>query len=1184
MRVAIDIDGVLNYVEKFQLKYGIPWFEKRGYSVVNKNGFDITDIFGCTEDVKKDFWKSCHNGGMPVLGALIFDFAKNSEARPGINELFKLLKENGDSVYIITERYATGRKSLFGAYNRSLVYEWFKKNGINISRENIVFVPENMKKEDVYRSMHIDVIVEDNPENLKAIERIEGLYAIAFNASYNKEYNHSNLFRANLPSEVFPIIKTIEGLKTEMANNKKIKRPKQFETASGVPSKDRVWRQYYAEEEENVSIPSMNMLDYLKERASKWPDAIMIEDDFGHRYTYKTFLDEIVPKYAKALVNFGVKTGEPVIIALPNLIAVQAAKFALVDIGAIPVMVNPLSSSEEFCTYLNTVINGKTPKVMLMFNRSANTVKEAMQRCGKQLEHIISIGVNSDFGALLNFGYKMTEGKNDPAPELFKSLNNVCSLKDFLDAAKRVETYDKAPYQKDNTAVIYFTGGTTGSEKAVEITNENAIAIAKQFSILVKNSEINDVTMNAMPWFHVFGDNQIFYFAACNGMTNYVIPKFNRKEVDKLFKRDIVNYNGVPAFLGATLANLSDCGRLKSIKKMISGGANLPYSTQLALNQALKKSGSNAVVEVGYGITEGAGGVCYTLVGTDKAGCIGIPTPGTIMKIVDSESGEELGYNQDGEICFSGPSVMKSYLNNPEETAKCLRTDEDGIKWFHSGDMGRVDENGLFYFSDRIKRIIIVSGENVYPNRVEKEVINHFGDVVAECFMISQPDAEKGEVPILKILLKPSVSPSIDLRNSIQSKVQETFHNKKYWPRKIDFIKSVPMTKMSKADYKRLGDPSLIVTLEDSKDGKEEKDKVKKNKVKTLYGGNRFYKTFHDIYSPLYKSPLFGRRIKYVGTENIPGDGNCIFAMNHLNAQDQNAILAHVDGIVSLPSKLEYFDKTLSNFFMTRMQMIPVDRYGDAKYAKEWIKGLINTIPCDDFVSDDRVEQEIINYVDALDVKKYSGPQKIVEVVTEYILSKSYGRIGEEAVARISAMPTSGKENGYGRALEAGKKIEEYLNAGRMVGVFPEGTRNASFAETGELLPFHSGTLYWARNTNTVIVPTAITGEHKQGGELLVRFGKPIYIGRELNDSEIKKGTESLRNSIYELVLTNLVEQETDVNNKALEAAIEHLKIEKNDQNELLLQSVNQMLRHNASKRNEALLEAIECWNNKQDA
>lgn len=1168
MRIGIDIDGVLNYIEQFQLEYAIPWFVERGYSVKKPDGFDIMDIFECSEELRNEFWKS-NRSKKGIYNALIFDFARNSEARPGIVEMLNKIEENGDHFFIISERYGTDKNGVFSKYCKHLVYKWLKKNNVNIPKKDVLFVPFGKSKKDVYIENDIDIILEDNVKNIKAIEDIEDLYAIVFNAGHNKDYDNEKLYRVDLPTEVFPVIKQIESRKRKKEKENQIVRPNQFLPKTGKASVDMVWRQYIPEEDEEIEIPNVKMIDFLRERSKAFSDVVMIDDNYGNKITYKEFFNKYVPMYAKAFTANGVKEGDCVIIALPNILATQAAKFALNEIGAIPVMANPLSSPDEFTNYFNIKSpSGNKPKVMLMFNRSFKSVKEAMNNGDNDIEIIICMGVNNDFNTLYNMGYKLLESKNDPTKEELRKVKEIISCMQFLEGGKKIDNYPVSKFEKNTCAVIYFTGGTTGNEKSVMITNENAIAIALQFTKYIKGDKVGKVTINAMPWFHVYGDNQIFYFASCNGMINVPVAKFDRNKVESLFKKNypIVNYNGVPTFFRATFANLKDISRLSHIENMISGGDSIPIEEVRKNNKVLKRAGSQAVMRTGYGITEGAGGVCYTLVGEDEEDCIGIPTPGTNMKIVAPGTEEELSYNETGEICFSGPSVMAGYLNNPIETANVLRLHKDGRIWFHSGDMGFAKDNGKFYFATRIKRMIIVSGENVYPNRIENVILENFVEIVDQCYVIGRKDIDKGEIPVAKILLKSGVKPSKKIQVEIRELCKAKFKNKKYWPVSIDFIKYVPQTKMSKADLKKMDAPSLIIDLDE-----ERKVLSKEEKVKENYASNRFYMNFSGVYSKIYKAKWISRDVTYIGRENIPEHGAGIIAMNHLNAQDQNAVLSNVDRIISLPSKKEYFDRKLSSFFMTRMEMIPVDRNGDVEFAKEWAKGLVRTSPLADYIIDSKYIKDILNYIDSINAKNVKSPKELVQVVKEYILSRN-SSLSESLIDRLTNMPVSGGENGYGRAQKINEVVLERLNAGRLIGVFPEGTRNNGFIQSGILLPFHDGVVYWARDTYSPIIPTAITGDHKRGGEILVRSGNPIYIDSDLSKDDIKEATANLRDEIYKLVLLNLINQETEYNNIALEKAIDYLLNDNSVKSKDILEIVFKELESVRTERNERML------------
>lgn len=1181
MRIALDIDGVMNYIEKFQMEYGIPWFREKGYEVVNPNGFDVKDIFGCSEEIRREFWKS-HKTKLQkgFWNALIFDFAKNSEMRPGFEELVKALNEEENELFIITERYGTDKYGVVGRYFQKLVIDWLKSNNINIEPENIIFVSKDKTKEEIYLEKNIDVILEDKIENIMAIENNEDLYAIVFNAQYNKDYNNVKIYRVNVPQEVKDKLRLIEEKKEEKAKQKQIKRPNMFFPSTGKASIDRVYRQYIDEEDETIDIPKKKMWEHLRDCTKDCPDAIILDDNMGNKITFGEFNGPMTDLYAHAFKAYGIQEGDHVVIGLPNIPEFQLAKFGLNKIGAIPVFVNPLSSEEEIRGYLKTPSQrGKKPKMMLMFNRSYDSIKKVMSDSDIEVENYINVGVNSSLSFPYDLGYALTESKNDPSKRELKENNKVVDIHEFIEKGKKNTDNITSEYKENECAVIYYTGGTSSNkEKAVMLSNENCIAIAQQFTKYIKGSEIGDVTINAMPWFHVYGDNQIFYFAACNKMKNVPVAKFNRKKVESLFKKNypIANYNGVPTFFRATFANLKQIERLKNVKNTISGGDYYPINEIRESNKILKRAHSSSRIKIGYGITEGAGGVCYTVVGEDEEGCIGIPTPSTNIKIVKPGTEEELNYGESGEICFSGPSVTLGYLNDKEETNKALRKHCDGKIWFHSGDMGYAKENGKYYFSTRIKRMLIVSGENVYPNKIENFITNQYEDVIDQCFVIGRMDANRGEVPVAKIKLKEGINPTEEIKDKILNSCKENFKNKKYWPTTVDFIKYVPQTKMSKADYRKLDDPKLIIDTVDKK-------VVHVNKLEENYDGNKFYRTFSRIYSPIYtKAPIYGRKVEYIGKENIPEVGSGIITMNHINAQDQNAILASVDRIISLPAKQEYFEKPISRYFMEKMDMIPVDRYGDGVYAKGWEKGLINTIPLKNFEEEQPIISEILNYIDCLPIKQYSKPKDIVEATLEFLESKKskiteFDKkiILESAIERIENMPTSGEENGYGRALTAGKKVEEKLKRGRLVAVFPEGKRNNDFYETGKLLPFHDGAIYWSKETNSPIIPTVITGEHKAGGNLLVRSGLPIIIDEGLNDIDIKDATLDLRNKMYELLIMNLVAQESNNNTNALTKIIENIHSDNTKKDIDLLYKIETELKSNSSERNDKILKKI---------
>ena len=1152
MRIGIDIDGIINNIEKFQLENAIPFFkEKYNKEVVNPNGFDVRDIFGLSEDeeyMRREFWKP-----------FIFELARKAPVRNGIKELIARMKENGDVPYIVTERYATDRKNAWGALHRKFVKDYLKANDIDIDEDKIIFCTEGHKL-DAYKEHELDMALEDNVKNIDEFVN-NGISVVAIKAGYNKDYERDGVYKVEIPYEIADKIEEIRSKKKELNQKSKIKRPGEFPPTTGYASKDTPWLQYYTEEEANFEAPKMKIYDYLYEQNKDHMDSIVLDDNFGNTYTFKEFFDE-VEKYAKAFKSYGINEGDHVIVGLPNLPETQFAKYALNRIGAIPVMINPLSSKDEMGNYLKEKsLKGEKPKMMLMFNRSYEALKDYFDDPEIDIKKYINIGVDTLMKQPLKTGYKLTEGKNDPDPKVFDGIDKVISLNDFIKHGENYTGIIDSEYKENQGAIVYYTGGTTGAEKPAIISNESCNAIAKSFSLLITNSGVGDVTLNAMPWFHVFGDNQIFHFAACQGMNNVAIVKISRKDIPSYFKKHypVKNCNGVPTFFRAIFSTLKekDYKYIDQLANTINGGAALNADEKTQINKILSRAGSKASMTDGYGITEGSGGVIWTLVGADEPNCIGVPIPGVIAKIVDPETGLEVPYDTEGELCFSGAPVMLGYLNNPEENARALRTDEDGRVWLHTGDLARCNSEGKFYYVERKKRMIIVSGENVYPSRIEN-VIKDNVDEVEDCFIFGQKDSYRGEVPIAKVKLKEGVIPTLDIQDKIMEVCREKFGNKKNHPVRIDFIKYVPMTKKSSPDFRSLQDENLVISVE------KQHTVSKLTILKENYAGNRLYRNSKALVSIWYK---YINPVTAIGLENIPEKGAGVIGLNHLHVNDQFPLMVNVDRIISFLAKQEYFDKALIGKYYTKLGMIPVDRFGDANYARKWIEEVINSTPLDDFEKEEPMVKDLISYVESLPERTYSKPGKILEATQSHISDLFKGSdLQTEIDSRLDRIPLSGKENGYGHAHKAFLEAEERLSDGRLVGIFPEGTRNKDFYQTGEFLPMSSSAAVWAREFGAPLIPAAVNGDHKVGGKLLLRVGEPMYIDKDLNDSEVKEAMTDFENILYNLVVANLIEQPNDQNIDLLQTIIDKEFNVLSEENKNMLAKLNGKLKGHKTK------------------
>ena len=999
----------------------------------------------------------------------------------------------------------------------------------------------------------------------------------------------------DVPQQIYPQLQILKKQIIEAKKQAMIKRPDQFQATTGYASLDQVYRQYYTRAEETIDIPPLKMIDFLEACAydGGFLDEVVAEyfvKLYGIKLTARQFLTR-VRDAAKAFKVTGTKKGDRVLIALPNTFEALVSLYALNTIGAVPIMANPMSSVDDFCNYLEIVGNDNHDalKKCVIFNREYPNLVKAMQKSKIQLDNIITVGADTSLTGPINVLYQLAEAKKDPKipyddEKIIKWNNFISQNSHLFDDDEELES----PYVPNECALILMTGGTTGSEKFAQISNENANAIALQWSVLIKNSGPGDLTLNAMPYFHVFGLLQVFHFSICTGKRSVIIPnpRLNNKEMMGLQKKySFVNNNAVPGFalnkVLKPLAGTKNVKLLKNTKNMILGGATVSQSDKVFSRKTFAAAGAapNTSIHEGFGITEGSGGVTYTLIGNDVSGCIGIPSPGTLMKVVNPDTNQECRYGEEGELCFAGPSVFLGYLNNPEETANVLKTDEQGITWMYTGDLGIANPNGTFNFCTRKKRIIIVNGENIYPNRLEDLLKEKCPDI-NECCVVAEKHAYKGEVPVIKVHLKSpdgKVYPaSADAKDKYEQEIRqlcEQSFGKAYKPLRIDFLTQVPLTKKSTPDYRKVIDPNLVIKFTEK--GLPTPDN-KKERLHKNYDNNAFYLWARKLYGGFYHKT---HRTTVIGQANLPQSGATILALNHLHINDHLELMYQCDRIVSFLAKKEYFDTPLIGYIYQKLEMIEVDRFGDAIHALGYAISLIEAIPLSDYELLQPVIKEVIAEIENLPIKEYNKPKLVVEAILKYLDQRVDKAIrSEEAAAiaiakvKIMNMPTSGMEHGYGYAQAATKKAEEYLGRGRAIGIFPEGTRNKYFFENGRLLPFASSIGYLAHKTGAQIVPSAITGSHKFGGKLILRIDKPIKIDASASDTDVKDAVIYLRDRIAHLVALNLVDQPHEKHDIALMKIIENLQngIESNRYG--TLEAIHDGLSKVDSQRNQKLL------------
>ncbi len=559
----------------------------------------------------------------------------------------------------------------------------------------------------------------------------------------------------------------------------------------------RPWIKYYSDPQlADLEYPDISMYDVFEKTANDFPDAIAL-DYMNTKTSYRDLHQEIL-RTAKALQNQGIKSGDRVTVCLPNIPQAVIIFYAIIYLGAYANMIHPLSSGNEIEFYVNV------SKSKLLFIFDAFFSKAASINC-PTLQKVIYAGAAEYLPLPLRAAFKLTKGRKIKKPQLIENSSfAVVSWADFLkDYKKNIIKNDfKAQNTKPtDTAVILYSGGTTGLQKGIMLSHLNFNALATQTAANGTDSIHPGHTMLAvLPMFHGFGLGVCIHTAIMNGCTIILVPQFNADSFAELLRKKSPTFiAGVPTLYEALLRE----NRLKGvdfskIKGVFAGGDTLPYDVKIRFDAALKAGGARVTLREGYGLTECVTASALTPANEYRKGSVGIPYSDTFYKIVEPETTDELPANTDGEICISGPSVMNGYLDNPEETNKVLKTHNDGRLWLHTGDMGCMDEDGFIYFKSRIKRMIKCSGYSIYPSQIEDVISAH--EAVALCCVIGVHDDYKMNKIKAFIVLKDGFSPDDDTKKSIENYCKSNIARYSL-PKEYEYKEHLPLTKVGKVAY-----------------------------------------------------------------------------------------------------------------------------------------------------------------------------------------------------------------------------------------------------------------------------------------------------------------------------------------------------------------------------------------------
>lgn len=535
-----------------------------------------------------------------------------------------------------------------------------------------------------------------------------------------------------------------------------------------------------------------SMFEALQKIAEQYPNNIAF-DFMGRSTSYRALIYRI-ERCAMALRTIGVRENDRVTIAMPNCPQAIYMFYAINLIGAVANMIHPLSAEKEIEFYLNES-KSVTAITLDQFYHKFESI-----RSNTKVVNIIIASVKDELSKPIRYGYMLTEGRKI---KKIPSDAPVIRWNDFLMMSRHCFYNYKVKRGSNDPAVILYSGGTTGTNKGIVLSNRNFNALGQQIVAANPMFRPGDKMLAAMPIFHGFGLGVCIHSMLSQGGRCILIPRFTAKTYAKQMLKYRCNFvAGVPTLYEALLRLPSmEKADLSCLKGVFSGGDSLSVELKKKLDKFLYDH--NAVIQIreGYGTTETVTACCLTPPKMFKEGSIGIPFPDTYIKIVKPDTDEELPYGEEGEILLAGPTVMQEYAGHPEETAATLRTHNDGLTWVYTGDLGTMDEDGFVYFRGRAKRMIITSGYNVYPGQLENILDAH--EFIQMSCVIGVPDPYKMQKVKAFIKLAAGVPANDETKKTIMDYCRKNIA-KYAMPYDIEFRDELPKTLVGKVAYRVL--------------------------------------------------------------------------------------------------------------------------------------------------------------------------------------------------------------------------------------------------------------------------------------------------------------------------------------------------------------------------------------------
>lgn len=558
---------------------------------------------------------------------------------------------------------------------------------------------------------------------------------------------------------------------------------------ANVTYQDKPWLKHY-----QTGVPAilnfeeLCLPDFLDRTVSRFPNKTAFYFE-GYKLTYAQ-LKDMVNRFATCLHEFGIRKGDAVAILLPNTIPCVAAYYAIHRIGAIAVMNNPLYSDRE----LEHQLNDSGSKILITVDLLANRMIDL--RSKTSIKQIVYTSMGDYLPFPKNFLFPLVAKKKGLAADI-KPAEDLYRWKDLI--AKTAPNPPSVKITFEDVAIYQYTGGTTGVSKGAILTHGNLSKVVQQTAAWFPDVDDNNVSLGALPLFHVFGLSSVMNFGIYSGWTTVLIPRPQPEPLIEAIKKTKPTFAALVPTMYIGILHHPEIGNvdMRPLANMFSGSAPLPVEV---IKEFEERTGG--IIVEGYGLTESSPTTHCNPRGKGslrKVGSIGIPLSSTECRVVDVNDGKtDMPVGETGEIIIRGPQVMRGYLNREEATAETLA---DG--WLHTGDIGKMDEDGYFYIIDRKKDMVISGGYNIYPRDIEEIYYEH--PKVVEATAIGIPHPTRGEAVKVFIVLKPGETAT---EKEMIAYCDDKLAKYK-WPTEIEFRKELPKSNVGKILKKELREEEL---------------------------------------------------------------------------------------------------------------------------------------------------------------------------------------------------------------------------------------------------------------------------------------------------------------------------------------------------------------------------------------